>query len=52
MAADQEGDDGRWRNGSAFNGKTWVTIDKQGEPSRWVTLRACAVLKATYGGGR
>lgn len=40
---------GRWRNESAFNGKTWVDIDRQGQPSKWVTLRACAVLKAVYG---
>ena len=40
---------GRWRNESAFNGKTWVEIDQQGQPSKWVTLRACSVLKAVYG---
>ena len=40
---------GRWRNESASNGKTWVEIDQQGRPSKWVTLRACAVLKAVYG---
>ena len=40
---------GRWRNESAYNGKTWVNIERQGQPSKWVTLRACAVLKAVYG---
>lgn len=40
---------GRWRNETAFNGKTWVDIDRQGQPSKWVTLRACTVLKAVYG---
>src|SRR6266568_4791639 len=34
---------------SASNGKTWVDIDKQGQLSKWVTLRACSVLKAVYG---
>ena len=39
---------GRWRNEATFNGKTWSDIDRQGQPSKWVTLRACAVLKAVY----
>lgn len=36
---------GRWPNRYAYNGKTWVDIERQGEPSKWVTLRACSVLK-------
>lgn len=39
---------GRWRNQYAYNGKTWVDIDKQGQLSKWVTLRACSVLKMVY----
>ena len=37
---------GRWRNQYAYSGKTWVDFEKQGEPSKWVTLRACRVVKA------
>lgn len=37
---------GRWKNEYAYNGKTWVDIEKQGQPSKWVTLRACRVLRA------
>jgi hypothetical protein len=44
----QQEQSGRWRNQSASNGKTWVDIDKQGQLSKWVTLRACSVLKAVY----
>lgn len=40
---------GRWRNEYAYNGKTWVDIEKQGAPSKWVTLRAAVVLKAALG---
>ena len=40
---------GRWKNEATYNGKTWVDIDQQGLPSKWVTLRVCAVLKAVYG---
>jgi hypothetical protein len=39
---------GHWRNQYAYNGKTWVDVDKQGQPSKWVTLRACSVLKMVY----
>lgn len=37
---------GRWRNEYAYNGKTWVNFERQGQPSRWVTLRACRILRA------
>lgn len=37
---------GRWRNCYAYNGKTVVDVEKQGAPSKWVTLRACTVLAA------
>jgi hypothetical protein len=40
---------GRWRNEHAYNGKTWVDFERQGQPSRWVTLRACRVLKLAFG---
>ena len=44
--ADQQGPDGRWLNRYAYNRKTWGGIERQGTPSKWVTLRACAVLRA------
>jgi len=37
---------GRWRNEYAYNAKTWVDFERQGRPSKWVTLRACRVLRA------
>jgi hypothetical protein len=39
---------GRWKNEYAYSGKTCVDFEKQGQPSNWVTLRACRVLKAVY----
>ncbi|MCP3997594.1 MAG: hypothetical protein GY722_21410 [bacterium] len=42
----QQDEQGRWRNRYAYNRKTTVGIEKQGEPSKWVTLRACTVLAA------
>jgi hypothetical protein len=37
---------GRWANRYAYEGKMIVDIDRPGQPSRWVTLRASRVLKA------
>ena len=45
----KQGRDGRWRNEYAYNGKTWVDFERQGGPSKWVTLRACRVLSAAAG---
>lgn len=41
--------DGIWLNHYAYNHKTAVDIERQGKPSKWVTLRACTVLKAAFG---
>lgn len=41
--------DGQWINRYAYNGKTWTDIERQGQPSKWVTLRACTALRAAYG---
>jgi hypothetical protein len=45
----QQDPQGRWRNRYAYHAKTWGDIERQGAPSKWVTLRACAVLKQTLG---
>jgi hypothetical protein len=45
----KQDDVGRWRNESALNGKTWVDVEPQGRPSKWVTLRARRVLRAALG---
>ena len=39
---------GRWALEHTYNGKMWVDIEKKGQPSKWVTLRALRVLKAAY----
>ncbi len=41
----QQDDEGRWANRYAYAGKMVVDIDVPGAPSRWVTLRACRVLR-------
>lgn len=37
---------GRWLLEYTYNGKTWLYIEKKGQPSKWVTLRALRVLEA------
>ncbi len=36
---------GRWKMEYTYNGKAWAKIERKGEPSKWVTLRALRVLK-------
>jgi hypothetical protein len=38
--------DGRWANEYTYHGKLVRDIDRAGRPSKWVTLRALAVMKA------
>lgn len=38
--------DGRWKNQYSYSGKLWQNIESQGSASKWVTLRACRVLKS------
>jgi hypothetical protein len=45
----QRDEGGRWRNRYAYNRKTTVDTEPQGDQSKWVTLRACTVLKARHG---
>jgi len=37
---------GRWANEYAYHGKMVRDVDRQGQPSKWVTIRACRVLRA------
>ena len=36
----------RWKMRNSFNGKMVADVEKRGQPSRWLTLRALRVLKA------
>ena len=44
---DQRDARGRWVNRRAWNHKTWIDIEAQGAPSKWLTIRALRVLRAT-----
>jgi len=43
--AAQQDSQGRWANRYSYAGKLVIDIDRQGQPSKWVTLRACRILK-------
>jgi hypothetical protein len=47
----QQNADGRFANRYPYAGKMHLDIDRPGQPSRWVTLRACRVLKMAIEGG-
>jgi hypothetical protein len=47
----KQDDRGRWTNQYAYNGKTWIDFEKQGQISKWVTLRTCRVIKAVWEAG-
>ena len=40
---------GRWQNDYAYERKTWVPVERNRAASKWVTLRACRVLRAALG---
>jgi hypothetical protein len=48
----QQDGQGRWTNRYAYEGKMAADIDRPGQQSRWVTLRACSVLKTVGQAGR
>jgi hypothetical protein len=42
----QQRPDGNWSNQHSYSGQTGIAIDNTPSRSKWVTLRACQVLKA------
>jgi hypothetical protein len=46
----RQDDGGRWKNEHAYERLTWVPFERKRSPSKWVTLRACRVLRAALGG--
>ena len=46
VVVSKQDDLGRWRNEHAYERATWVPFERVRSPSKWVTLRACRVLKA------
>ncbi len=45
----KQDDRGRWRLEQSWNGKMQVEIEKKGQPSKWITLRALQAIRAWSG---
>ncbi len=48
LVLDKQDAQGQWKMEYSYNGKTWVDIERKGQPSKWITLRALRVLKAAF----
>jgi hypothetical protein len=49
LVLSKQGPRGRWANEYAYRGKLWADVDAPRSPSKWVTLRACSVLRSAMG---
>ena len=48
LLTNKQDSQGRWLLEHTYNGKSWLDIEKKGQPSKWVALRALRLLIATY----
>lgn len=49
LVISKQNGDGRWSLETTFNGRFQVSIEQRGRPSKWVTIKALAVLKEFLG---
>jgi hypothetical protein len=49
LVLSKQDQEGRWRNEHRYHRRLWTDVDPHRGPSKWVTLRACRVLKAAAG---
>ena len=43
----KQDEQGRWKMEYSYTSKMWADVEKKGKPSKWVTLRALRVLRAS-----
>ncbi|MGD6806703.1 MAG: nitrogen fixation protein NifH [Candidatus Bathyarchaeia archaeon] len=48
LVVSKQTDEGKWLLESTFNGRFQVSIERKGEPSKWITLKALEALKGYY----
>ncbi len=48
LVLSKQNEQGRWKLEKTFNGKTQVDIERLGEDSKWITLKALRALKQYY----
>lgn len=49
LVLSKQDEDGRWKMEYSYKGKMWADVEKKGQPSKWVTLRAVSMLKRIHG---
>jgi hypothetical protein len=49
LVISKQDNQGRWKLENTFNGRSRVDIEKQGAPSKWITLNALRTLRRFYG---
>jgi len=45
LVLSKQDEQGRWKMKHTYRGRMWIDVEKQGRPSKWVTLRAVRMLK-------
>ncbi|HCJ66039.1 MAG TPA: nitrogen fixation protein NifH [Elusimicrobia bacterium] len=48
LVISKQDEQGRWKLENTFNGRFLVNIEREGKPSKWITLNALRVLKRIY----
>ena len=48
LVVSKQDEQGRWKLESTFNGRVHTNIERKGEPSKWITLKALTALKNYY----
>jgi len=46
LVLSKQDEQGRWKMEYSYNGKMWADVEKKGQPSKWVTLRALRVIRS------
>jgi hypothetical protein len=47
LVISKQDEQGRWKMEGSYNKRLLVSIEKDGKPSKWITLNALRVLKGT-----
>jgi hypothetical protein len=46
LLVSKQDEQGRWKMEKSYNNRLLVSVEKDGKPSKWITLQALKVLKS------
>jgi hypothetical protein len=49
LVVSKQSAEGKWKLENTFNGRFQTNIERKGEPSKWITLKALTALRITTG---